>query len=458
MESKQSRSACCVVCVSSGLVFLVDILANSHLTVYPSQSPEIHLYDVASSKTPLPRITISGSNNSSSKGREGISVMRFVGASTTKKKPTHLLTGGSRGTIRLWSIPGIKRGQAMKDVNVRCVWSVDMSDTSGAGCSDILVLPSANKAFSDKPLVLLTGTTGSLVLLDTAKCTRKSFSTTATPTIQSSWDLYNLTARELAKFDNNMNLPARRWMGVNRMSLLGYHCTEGSVSYRLSLVLNCGWVLCANLIVSSNRIPMNSITEVIQNHSYSSSIRLQIVHQTPRIECFNSSNEKVTILGGMALNCSLPDIPIPSTAPINSLKQLIWLGDVKPKKYTMPSKDKYVLCEQHGTITSNAASSEERDDRHAGEGLILLDVTSDMNKTMRFGSQGPLPGDNSKNQPNVEESGVNRTLVRLPLSRGSPLSLAMHPSGEWIVVGYGLNGKRFGLKTLELVCMRKHLS
>jgi len=36
--------------------------------------------------------------------------------------------------------------------------------------------------------------------------------------------------------------------------------------------------------------------------------------------------------------------------------------------------------------------------------------------------------------------------------------LAMHPSGEWIVVGYGLNGKRFGLKTLELVCMRKHLS
>jgi hypothetical protein len=425
---------------------------QDQLAVSFAQSAEIHLYNVASPKTPMPRVTIGASNTSSTKGREGISVMRFLSVNLPKKKPTQILTGGSRGTVRLWLVPGMKKGQSMKDVSARCIWSVDISESNGEGCSDMLVLPSANNALADKPLVLLSGQAGSLVLLNTGKCTRKSFSTTVTPTIQSTWDLYNLTARELTKQDDNIKLPARRWMGVNKMSLLGCNCTDGISSYRISLVLNCGWVLTVNLTVTTQMVS-STIPNSGENHNFSASLRVQIAHQTPRVQCYNSSGERVTTLGGMALNCSLPDIPIPSSMPINSLKQMVWIGDVKPKKYTMPSKDKFVLCEQHGTITSNAPSSNDIRLRQQGDGLVLLDITSDTRVTClkRRSQDDPLEHNDSHSKN--EHSNV---LARLPFGNGTPLSLAVHPAGEWMVIGYGSNG-RGAMKRLELACMRKAL-
>lgn len=409
-----------------------------------SQSPDIHLYDVASSKTPLPRITIGTSNNSSTKGREGISVMRFIPSPLPEQKSTQILTGGSRGTVRLWLIPRPKRGQVIEDIRARCVWSVDLSNTEG--CSGLLVLPSANNnVASEKPLILISGGAGSLTLLNTRKCTRKTFSTTATPKIESKWDLYNMTLRELRRLGNNTNMPARRWMGVNQIGLLDCSCTQGSSSYRISVVLNCGWVLSVYLTVSSP----DNLVELSGSHTYNSSIRVQIIHITSRVQCFNSSNEKMTVLGGMALNCSLPDIPIPSSLSIKSLKQMIWVGDVKQKTYTMPSKDKFVLCEQHGTITTNANSNKES--RNLGDGLILLDATPELNVSRSSTKSKESPtGDNA----HAFEANQKRTLARLPLN-GTPLSIAVHPAGEWMVVSYGLNGRRSEMRSVELVNIRK---
>lgn len=417
------------------------------------------MYDVASSKTPLPKLTIGTLDNPSTKGREGISVMRFLKSASPKKKTVQILTAGSRGTVRLWLVPGPKRGQSMKDVNARCVWSVDVSESGGEGCSDLIVLPSANS--TDKPLVLLSGNAGSLVLLNTGRCTRKSFSTSTTPTIQSKWDLYTLTARELSKLNNDTKLPARRWMGVHQMRLLKYNCAEGVSSFKMSLVLNCGWVLVANLNIlrANNLSTKKSPYESDHNHNFSISVRIQIVHQTPRVECFNSSNEKMTILGGMALNCSLPDIPTPSSALTNCINQAIWLGDVKPKKYTMPSKDKFVLCEQHGTLSTNVVYCEEGLSRHPGEGLILLDVASGRDEVMRGRcSEEPVQDDSSQQSQINSHTGLHRTLARLPLMNGAPLLLALHPAGEWMVVGYGLNGRCAAKGILELVSFRKSIT
>jgi hypothetical protein len=166
------------------------------------------------------------------------------------------------------------------------------------------------------------------------------------------------------------------------------------------------------------------------------------------------------VLGGMALNCSLPDIPIPSSPPINYLRPMIWLGDVKGKKYIMPSKDKYMLCEQHGTILSDSTSvlavgaAAVGRLRHAGDGLILLDVSPNREKINHLTRDEELPSDNKCSPSQIEQPNVQRILARLPLTNGVPLSLAMHPAGEWMVVGYGLNGRRATAKSVELICMR----
>ncbi|KAL7482223.1 hypothetical protein ACHAW6_007895 [Cyclotella cf. meneghiniana] len=441
---------------------------QDQLAVSFAQSNEIQLYDVASPQTPLPRLVIGGSNNLSTKGREGIAVMRFLSSFPPKKSlaSTHLLTGGSRGTVMLWSIPTLKRGQTLSDVHPRCLWSVDIGGARGEGCSDLLLLPLVNSPPThsnfkmDNPLVLLSGNAGTLVLLDTSKCTRKSFSTTATPTIQSTWDLYHLTSRELTKLDENAKLPARRWMGVNRMCLIQSKCFHGVSSFRISLVLMCGWVLVVNLTLIQGIASEEKISGSNNNQSYGICIGVQIVHRTPQIQCFNSLNQKMSVLGGMALNFSLPDIPIPSSPPISYLRPMIWLADVKGKKYIMPSKDKYMLCEQHGTILSDSTSvhaygtAADVGLRHAGDGLILLDVSPNQEKINHISCVEGLPSDNKCSPSQIQQPNVQRILARLPLTNGVPLSLAIHPAGEWMVVGYGLNGRWATAKSVELICMR----
>ena len=105
------------------------------------------------------------------------------------------------------------------------------------------ILPASPSALIRKkqqhPLVLVAGNGSSLVLLDTNKVTRKAFSTTVTPTITASWDLYQLILREYTnKVDSEAKLPARRWMAAQKMSLLGHGSTSrGVLWYKIGLVV-----------------------------------------------------------------------------------------------------------------------------------------------------------------------------------------------------------------------------
>ncbi|KAL7538722.1 hypothetical protein ACHAXR_008756 [Thalassiosira sp. AJA248-18] len=437
------------------------------VTLYRNQQ-EVHIYDVASAQSPIPFLRLGDSRQSRS---EGILKATFFPSSTKSSSAnihgvTNIITGGNYGTVRLWSISRPQSKQqgspsSISNFNTKCLWSTLVFESKGEGVCDMIVLPS--ESCNDdrikpappvkKPLVLFAGTASSLALLDTNKCTRKAFSTTVTPTVAASWDLYHLVVREMSKIDSGAKLPARRWMAAHQLSLLCHECTNDVSYFRISIVAKCGFVIIAELSVpsassiSTNQIQTNSIR-----------LRLHIVHHTPRIQCFNSLNERLTTLGGMALQFSLPDVPIPSTIYRHTSQNdnMIWLGEAKARKYTMPSKDKYIVCEDHGTVsfqTAESTSSERTPSskklRDQGEGLILAHLDKLFDTTSAVGPQGGAP---------EQERFRNECIgARLPLSHGSPLSLAAHPNGEWMMVGYGMNGRGAATKLLELVCMRKNL-
>jgi len=371
----------------------------------------MHIYDTASDEEPLPCLRLLDSRHSRS---EGISKAIFIPPSSSSTS-TQIVTGGNYGTVSLWAIPQTKsrrRTEPISNLNAQCIWSISAL-AKGEGVCDMMVLPVGGTSLT-KPPVLIAGNGSSLTLLDTNKCTRKAFSTTMTPSIVASWDLYEYVSKELSIIDREAKPPARLWIAAQKLTLLRYGCTDRNSLTQIGIVLKCGWILLADI-----SLPNPSIS------SGSKKIEIQIVHRTPRIQCFNSSKERLTTLGGMALQFSLPDVPIPST----SLNGALWLGDVKPMDYTLPSKDKYILGEEHGTLT--ARTNELKSDsaqssgilRHPGEGLILAQLGRSFEN--RRTQRGP-------------DSCIS---ARLPLSRGLPLALAAHPSGELMVVGYGRGAK-----------------
>ena len=424
---------------------------QDHLAVSFENKSEIHLYDVASSKVPPPclRVGESSFRGANGMGRqqhqrcEGVLSMRFIHSPAKKdgksslSGSTQIITGGVFGSVRLWSIPSTKlvgkrrRRCCISEVNAKCIWSMPVFGSSADGVSDILILPvisshhaTSSTATTTKPLVLLSGGASStLVLLDTNKCTRKAFSTSITPTVAASWNLHQLASRELAKVDAKACIPDRRWMSVRNMRLIEYRrLTEegGSWWCKIGMVTNAGWVFVAELVWKKNK-PRLSIC---------------IVHHTPRIQCFNSSNERLTILGGMALQYSLPNAPVPSSDCVRMLSNnMIWVADVKGKKYTMPSKDKYVLCEDHNTLEvleDEVVSRGKISESSSENGIILVSMDT-VNK---------YDGISSATRNVV-------TRLSLPSSSRAPLALEIHPSGEWMAVGFGKDDST-GLKLIRL--------
>ena len=400
----------------------------------------------------------------------------------------------------------------MDDLNARCAWSLRAFASRGEGVCDMLCLPSeqpnvrnnlepsissSSSSFDDgkqqrrrgqQPLVLIAGNGSSLALLDTSRVTRKAFSASVTPTLVASWDMYDLASRELARVDDThgAKLPARRWMAAHRLSLLRVlGCTSGDgggrgaiVSrFEVGIVVKCGWMFVAELGIvtrSSGTTTTAACATTSGTNADSTMLRLRLVHRTPRVQCFNSSNERLTTLGGMALQFSLPDTPIVSSRQsFTNGGNMTWVGDVGARRYTLPSKNKYELCEAHGTVTSVSPTSD--DDgvetssslsisnqegprrRRPGEGLILADFDSgclDAIDRTTVDTCGEMGAERER------RFGADSPVVRarLPLSEGRhPLSISVHPRGEWMVAGYGTNNGRGGASTnpVELVCMRK---
>ena len=285
----------------------------------------------------------------------------------------------------------------------------------------MLQLPSkVDKPTSKRPFVLMAGSTSSLVLLDTSKVTRKAFSTAVTPTAVASWDLHGLVCQEMSKLGGAV-MPGRGWMGINAMKLVDYREAGGKAQYRISMVTKSGWLLSADLAV--------------EDRAGGVRLRLDISHHTPRIQMYNSNNQRLSSAGGIALKFSLPDHPVPSSFH----DQVVWMADVKGLRYTMPSKDKYVLCEQYGTVTTET-SGRDASRRMQGEGLVLLDARGCLSKQ-------------DKGSESDGEAGGPHVLARLPLADNNPACIEQHPSGEFVVVSYRANST--SATRMELVHLRK---
>ena len=420
---------------------------QDHLAVSFGNKPEIHLYDVASSKSPPPCLRVGASFTSQSghivrtqqQRSEGVMSMRFVHSpdkddgrisSRGRKVGTLILTGGRYGTVRLWSISPTKqtskrrRSCCISEMNAKCIWSIPVLGSKGDSISDMLILPamSTTKAAA-KPLVLLSGGSSStLVLLDTNRCTRKAFSTAITPTVVASWNLHRLASHELASRDSKAVLPDRRWISVKNMRLIEYkHLSNecGSWWCKISIITNAGWVFVAELC-SPNNTPRLSV---------------QIVHYTPQIQCFDSSNNR--LLGGLANKFSLPNAPVPSSDCIRmASSNMIWLADVKGMKYTMPSKDKYVLCEDFGSLEV----------MHEMDGRPGTPFSSSDNSAILVNLDG-------SNQSPVFSEASQNLVCRLSLMKegGAAVVLAIHPSGDWMVVSCGKDSS----SALKLIRLRR---
>ncbi|KAL9189022.1 hypothetical protein ACHAXT_011512 [Thalassiosira profunda] len=404
---------------------------QDYVAVAFANQQEVHLYDVNSSAESPPCLRLAEAGHSRS---EGVLASAFLPA-TRRSLPLQMLTGGNYGTVRLWSIPRPQKQQGIDGVSAKCVWNIAAFGSTGEGVCEMKTLPSASRGTAvAKPLVLLAGNASSLALLDTNRCTRKAFSNSATPTVAASWDLYHLAQREYAKVDPEAKFPARRWMAAHQLILLGHESVNGVPWYRVGLVVRCGWIFVVEFGAPSA--------------GQAKRLRLRIVHHTPRIQCFNSMNERVSTLGGMALQFSLPDVPVPSaTYGCSAQNTLVWLGDVKPRRYTMPSKDKYVLGQEHGAILFGAAlpqsarAESSKALRNSGGGLALASFDKVLDASTAAGAQ---------------ETCTDASIcARLPLSQGTPLSLAAHPSGEWLIVGYGMNGRGAAARPLEVVSLRR---
>lgn len=106
---------------------------------------------------------------------------------------------------------------------------------------------------------------------------------------------------------------------------------------------------------------------------------------------------------------------------------MIWLGDVRGKKYTLPSRDKYVLCEDYSTlevVEEEGYFTPGRIAPSSESGIILVHLD-----------------ESNQSQCNI--------VTRIPLSMNSeaPLTLAAHPNGDWMVIGFGGGPKLISMLT-----------
>jgi hypothetical protein len=415
---------------------------QDHLVVTFANSPEIHIYDIASDLTPLPCIRI---NN-----MERVSKLLFMHSS--KSQNMRILTGGSGGGVRMWSIPTSIKHHRSPELNdfspPLCTWLFTPFESGGgSGVCDMLRLRPNDERLDSWPNkmaattrshVLLAGGNATLVLLDVDKCTRKAFSTTVTPVVEGVWNLYHMMSRELSRSDKGAKLPPLSWMVIHRLSLLRCDYTDHKYSqYAIGIITKCGWMYSAELTISHQTAGQN----------LDPTLRLNLVHRTPRIRCYNSLNEPIANLGGMALQFSLPEMPILSTL---LRPDVVWLGEVKEMRYTLPSKDKFVLTSDHGLSTEpRAIASSARDLRHLKNGLIL--ARFDNRSSVLHDLQGV-----SEKEAGMRDQACK--ILRLSLSCGSPSALSAHPGGEWMVIGYCRVASMLATKHIELACLRSTVS
>ena len=345
--------------------------------------------------------------------------------SPTSRKVSSLLAGGSRGTLRLWKFPrNIVRSQK-KSQTPTLVWSISPFSSSSQlsgdneGISSICLLENCKAG-----LILVGGTKGSLAIIDMDKLSKKAFSTKLTPTVVWSSNIVRHMARRRLV---NAVLPSNSWMGIKKMALWGDDSSSGgggrisstsSRSFsteeaRVTIATNCGWALNASIrgLGKSGKTSANQSTEA------PATLSLQIAFKTAKTKWLNSDLEEIFV-GENALTFSLPPVPTPMCV-LPGQSSLLAIASVKRNIKVMSNKDKRVL-------SSLPEAEIERLYRDDGDAILLVEL------------------DSASNEP----QGV---VSRIPIENGTPHVLAVHPGGQWMIVGSSGDGRQ----ALTLLCQRR---
>jgi len=371
----------------------------------------------------------------------------------SNRKVHQLLTGGAYGTIRLWNFPTTIAPAREGDVSRRrkknqvptLAWSMSPFSSSShlsadsEGVSSICHLENSsyshrNSQDNGSGLILVGGSKGSLAIIDQDRRSKKAFSTKLTPTILWSSNIVrHITRRRLV----DGVLPSNSWMGIKKIVLWGDASSSGAgrnfptvrsttvpfEEARLTIVTNCGWALNAS-IRGLGRTSRN-LSDFPGEPSVAFS--LQIAHKTARTTWLNSDLEEI-IVGENASTFSLPLSPPPVCA-LPGQSTLLAIASVKNNVMVMSNKDKRVL-------SSLPDAEIERLCQDGGDAILLVDTS--MDRVAVSEQQGKLGSDHSS------------IVSRIPLGNGTPQTLAVHPGGQWMIVGCSGEGR----EELTLFCQR----
>lgn len=354
----------------------------------------------------------------------------------SSRKVHQLLSGGSYGTVRLWYYPNSRRQK--KGQLPTLAWSLSpFLDTHTEGISEICHLencsfPSShsNDTSNGSGLILVGGSKGSLAIIDQDRRSKKAFSTKLTPTILWSSNVGRyITRRRLV----DGVLPSNSWMGIKKIVLWGESSSAEknspatvrnapSEEARMTIVTNCGWTLHASIrgLGRTSRKPSDFSGESTVAFS------LQIAHKTAKTMWLNSDLEEI-VVGENASTFSLPLSPPVCTTLGQS--NLLAIASVKRNVKVMSNKDKRVL-------SSLPDAEIERLCQDDGDAILLVDASIDRVAVSEH--QGKLGSSDSF------------VVSKIPLGDGTPQALAVHPAGQWMIVGCSDEGR----EELTLFCQR----
>lgn len=354
----------------------------------------------------------------------------------SSRKVHQLLSGGSYGTVRLWYYPNSRRQK--KGQLPQLAWSLSpFLDTHTEGVSEICHLencsfPSSHShdTSNGSGLILVGGSKGSLAIIDQDRRSKKAFSTKLTPTILWSSNVGRyITRRRLV----DGVLPSNSWMGIKKIVLWGESSSAEknspatvrnapSEEARMTIVTNCGWTLHASIRGLGRTSRKSSDFSGESTVAFS----LQIAHKTAKTMWLNSDLEEI-VVGENASTFSLPLSP----PPVCTLGQsnLLAIASVKRNVKVMSNKDKRVL-------SSLPDAEIERLCQDDGDAILLVDASIDRVAVSEH--QGKLGSSDSF------------VVSKIPLGDGTPQALAVHPAGQWMIVGCSDEGR----EELTLFCQR----
>ena len=286
-------------------------------------------------------------------------VIKYLPPKAVQKHQT-LLVGGIDGSLNLWT---------SSHLNCRRVWTIKPFKNSNGSITEIEHLP-ASHGNQKSGLVVAATSLGYFALIDTDRCSRKSFSSELTPQVLKTWSLSHLGGVR------KHVLPSSSWMRVekvyiwtDRPKMPTCNSPEEKI-LSFGVVTSGGWVISLHLEMAKDAVP-----------------KAHVLHRSPNIVMCDSS-KSFTYNGD-----STPSVPeFPSVhGKLDTAASLIVVTKTKTMYQVLPDSNKRVL-ESSGNISAN---SKEKD------GLNIIS------------RRGDSP-------------------ITIPVE-GKLKHLAVHPDNEWMV-------------------------